>query len=87
MNRKLLGIIAVVFVMVLGFGAFNQAKAVPGTSSDQKYNFLPSDQVNLFGYDAAQNSVGMGHDMDYRDYSVSDYRGPNPGEVPSSTHP
>ncbi len=86
MNRKLLGIIAVVFVVVLGFGAFNQAKAVPGTSSDQKYNFFPSDQVNVFGYDAAQNSI-RGRDMDYRDYSVSDYMGPNPGEVPPSTHP
>ncbi|MFZ2448461.1 MAG: hypothetical protein WAW37_19040 [Syntrophobacteraceae bacterium] len=58
MNGKLfisLSIIAAVFTLVLGFGALDVAKAVPGMS-DEAYT-LPPGQTNLFGVDEADNSA------------------------------
>lgn len=89
MNGKFLvglSVFAVAFALVLGYSAFDQARAVPGIG-DEGYNWLPSDQVNLFGYDGAQNSALDGRDMDYRDYAVSDFRDPDPNDFPVSYHP
>lgn len=58
MNRKLysiLTVVAVSFALVLGFGAFNVVKAVPGTSGERV--IVPGAGVDQFGIDAAANRV------------------------------
>ncbi len=59
MNRRLystLAAVAVLLALFIGFGAFNTAKAVPGTSGEQV--IVPTAGVNQFGVDAANNSPG-----------------------------
>jgi hypothetical protein len=68
MNKRFffsLSVIAVAFALVLGFGALNAAKAVPGESGSN-YNF-PAGQANLFGVDEAHNVLGgLNRDSDFR---------------------
>ncbi|MFZ2448460.1 MAG: hypothetical protein WAW37_19035 [Syntrophobacteraceae bacterium] len=74
MNGKLflsLSIVAVVFTLVLGFGALDVAKAVPGMG-DEGYT-LPPGQTNLFGLDEADNSVATSdRDRADRDFEFPD---------------
>ena len=60
MNSKLLSIftvIAVSFALVLGFGALNTVKAVPGTSGERV--IVPGAGIDQVGIDGADNSIGI----------------------------
>ncbi len=73
MNRKFLPgivIVAVAFTLVLGFGTFDPAKAVPGENGEG-YTLAPG-QTNLIGADWAHNSAGvLGFDADARAFEFA----------------